>query len=288
MVDKGYDDITVIVEGFEIRSIKSLLCGRNKLLHKLIKDETFPGILELCDKVTINGFHELEKYYSGGKIILTDRNIMDILSICLFYNEMSLFCKCKSYIIDHFNDTIMSKILDYLPILSSNQLTELKDLTTSYLNFNSYKLLADNVIVELSMTALEYILDNQYLIIPNETYLLLQLFKYHDYVKNNNNNNKNGDKNDDEDSNKIFDEKFQLLLRYVNVNNIDYYSISLDHLQLLNLTDIKTHPKFNNCLRLYSDVLTQIKCEYFQQMLVDYYQKQEVILTIDSIYIICY
>lgn len=280
MVEKGYGDLSVVVEGFEIRSIKCLLCGRNKVLDKLVMDESFPGILELCENVTMNGFHELEKYYSGGKIVISDKNIVDILSICLFYNEMSLFSKCKSYIIEHFNDRIMSKILDYLPILSSNQLTELKDLTTSYLNFNSYKLLSDDIIIELSITSLEYILDNQYLIIPNETYLLSQLFKYYDYFINNKKN-----ENDDYNNNEFYD-KFQELLRYVNVNNIDYYSISLDHLQLLNLTDIKTHPKFKNCLRLYSTILTQVKCEYFQQMLVDYYQKEQAVISIDSIIVV--
>lgn len=97
LVKNGYADTKIIVQNAEILSIKSILCLGNPVFKQLMEDTQFSGRLVLCDGSSEVGFYALERYYTGESIEINSNNVIDIIAICLFYNEEKLLKIAKRY-----------------------------------------------------------------------------------------------------------------------------------------------------------------------------------------------
>lgn len=87
----------ILVEDQEILVVKSLFCGFNSILTQLITDSQFNGVLELFEGCTVESFLALDRFYSCGKVEINEENCVDILSICVYYDEKDLFNQCQKY-----------------------------------------------------------------------------------------------------------------------------------------------------------------------------------------------
>lgn len=154
IVENGYGDLIVLVDGERITSVKSILCCANTIFKSLIDDERFSGILELFEGCSKLGFLCLEKYYGGGRLEINEMNCVDILCICVYYNEMQLLQECKTYyyflfinryIKNNLTTNVMTKLLNNIDILKSNYLVELHDITSEYILHQSSQLLNESI-----------------------------------------------------------------------------------------------------------------------------------------------
>lgn len=63
MVDNGLSDLTVVIGGERIKSVKCILMNGNKIFKKLLEDDIFDGeVLELCEGSSVECFLLMEKY----------------------------------------------------------------------------------------------------------------------------------------------------------------------------------------------------------------------------------
>lgn len=80
--------------------------------------------------------------------------------------------------INHLSINIIIHILNKVNLLfEKNKNNDIKEVILDYLCLYGRKLLYDNIITNLTINALEFILS----IIQNETYLLQQIFNYYHY-----------------------------------------------------------------------------------------------------------
>lgn len=182
LVDNGFSDMKVIVENEEIDTIKCLFCGNNEILSNLIKDNLFNGSLKLFDDCTKIGFYELEKYYSCGKVKINEYNFIDILKICIYYNENVLLKEVEKFINKNiFNKNIIIKLLQS-NLYNFKKYKGIKHILKKYLQLNGYKLFENNIIINLPIESIEYICNN-YKISGSDIDILKILLKYYQEKK---------------------------------------------------------------------------------------------------------
>lgn len=141
LISKGLGDLIVKVDGQEYETIKSIFCGSNSTLLSLVNDDKFNGKLELYDGCNENGFKCLEKYYGYRIVDINQSNVIDILSICMYYDEYNLLKECVRYIKQHINDEMITLLLSKKEILKSDYLKDIHNSTNEYIKKNSYKIL---------------------------------------------------------------------------------------------------------------------------------------------------
>lgn len=64
---------------------------------RLLEDEQFEGELILCEGSSVDGFIEIEKYYSGGSMELNDENVVKVLLMSIYYNDKEILRICIKY-----------------------------------------------------------------------------------------------------------------------------------------------------------------------------------------------
>lgn len=92
------------------------------------------------------GFYALEGFYCGDDVIINEKNLIDILFICVCYNEENLLKKCVDYILSNRNNEIFNKILMKRKILSDKNLNEIKNIIDNYIKIDGYKLIKNDSI----------------------------------------------------------------------------------------------------------------------------------------------
>lgn len=126
-------------------STKAVFISSNETMRKILEDEKFPGVLELFEECSINGLLELEKFYSGGCVDININNVIDLLSICLFYNENRITDFCIKFIYNHMSYELMIKILSVIHLFCYNNMIGIKDLSEKYLLYNGYKIIKNGI-----------------------------------------------------------------------------------------------------------------------------------------------
>lgn len=231
--------------------------------------------MTLFDECTITGVIELEKYYSGGRVVINDSNCLDILSICLFYNEITLLKICEKYLINHINDSLVIKIINNSFYLNARYLSELKYITEEYLKFNSYKLFHYYILSQFSTDTIEYLLSNQNVYIGKEN-KLFELF--YNYYQSNFYEIINDKKEESEIIKSIFSK--------INYNNIDLLLLSDKEREFIDQYSLNDDIEYENhnyiiCInfsdKIQSEVI-RIVVKYYQ---IIYNNDYDSILSID-------
>lgn len=102
--------------------------------------------MKLYEDCTKQGFYILEKYYGGGIVEFTESNCIDILKICVYYNEEGLLKPCIDYILNHKTGLIICNILKNRNILNFECLKNLKKDINDYLEINGCEFLNNCII----------------------------------------------------------------------------------------------------------------------------------------------
>lgn len=126
-------------------STKAVFITSNEIMRKILEDEKFQGVWELYEECSITGLLELEKFYSGGYVDININNVIDILSICLFYDEKRITKYCIRYIYNHMSDELMIKILSVIHLFSNINMIGIKDFSEKYLLYNGYKIIKNGI-----------------------------------------------------------------------------------------------------------------------------------------------
>lgn len=260
LVSKGYGDLILIVKDTEYVTNKALFCGSNVLINNLVKDNQFNGKLTLFDECTMIGVIELEKYYSGGRVVINDSNCLDILSICLFYNEIILLKACEKYLVNHMNDSLLMKVIKNPLYLNFRYLIELKCITEEYLKFNSYKLFHYYILTQFSIDSIIYLLSNKNIYIGKENKLFELLYNYYE---SNFYQIINDNKEETEIINSIFSN--------INYNNIDLSLLTEKEKEFIDKYNLMNNEYQNQNLLICIDIKDNIPKEMVR-IIVKYYQ----------------
>lgn len=133
--------------------------------------------IELDNEITKEGFYALETYYSGGIIEINENNCLNILKICIIYDEIDLMKKCEKYIINNMKKNIIENIIEDKLILNCHELKILREYEVNYLINNLFKHI--NTIKILPLVTLQDIINNNQFKIDNDKlYQLVGLLKY--------------------------------------------------------------------------------------------------------------
>lgn len=190
MTNKCLGDINIEVNGEIIPCIKSFLCYKNPIFNKLISDPLCPSPLPLSDAVTKHSFMLLLRYYGYGTIDINNENVVEVLRICILYNENYLLRICKEYIEKHFNEDLIAELLSTTEYLNNDYMNSTNDLLQNYLQYNGYDIFCKSELYNLPISLVKYILSTPGLIIPDENQLLSQILSYYTAITEELNNNK--------------------------------------------------------------------------------------------------
>lgn len=133
------------------------------------------------------GFYALEGFYCGYDVIINENNMIDILFICVCYNEENLLKKCVDYILSKKNDVTFNKILMKRKILSNQNLNEIKNIIDNYIKRNEYKLIKMIVFIildlinTLTINEIQDIIQNNEVFIDDESAIINNLLIYYNY-----------------------------------------------------------------------------------------------------------
>lgn len=140
MIDFGYSDVKFVIENEEIPAIKSVLAIRNPFFNDLFKKED-KSIYELKG-ANKKGFLELCRYYSDGKLIITDENVFEIMSMCKFCGEECLLEICKTYVSNHISPFTVRRVLElYESDVNDLDMNELISKIQYFININIIEIL---------------------------------------------------------------------------------------------------------------------------------------------------
>lgn len=179
MTNKCFSDIDIEIDGEIIPCVKAFLCYKNPIFNKLISDPQCPSPLPLSDSVTKHGFMLLLRYYGYGSIEINVKNVMEILRICIMYNENYLLKICKEFIEKHFNEDLIKELLITTEYLQNNYMITTNNLLQNYLQYNGYDIFCKSELYNLPITSVKYILSIPGLIIPDENELLNRILCYY-------------------------------------------------------------------------------------------------------------
>lgn len=209
----------------------------------------------------------LERFYSGGTIILNPNNCIETLKICIYYNELELLKECEKYILNTINEYTIKYILKNEIILKCESLKELKDVVINYIKKNGYKLLEEKMMMDLPLYVLELVINYTKIYEGEEIDFLRNLLKYYN-------------KNKDKDTKVVIN---KLLMK------INYNVISLSD---LNENEINELEKFSNMKgiieykRNMNNKINIIECsEEIKEIILKYYNNIENTLCINKMYL---
>lgn len=210
--------------------MKCILCNGSKLFKKLLSDKNFEGTLELNENISVNGYYLLEKYLSGSYVEINDENVIDLLCISLFYEEKILNAECREYIGNHINEKMLLEFLNFISLLNLNQLNDFHQYTDLYIYRNGYKYIYSDIIYELSINSIYYILNSKELIVNKENDILKLILKYNLIEKEKNENLEN----------------INRLYESINWNKIELKSIDVKEKEMLQNNNINILNYLNN------------------------------------------
>lgn len=266
-MNEGFGDIKVKIKEEEVLCIKSILVHSNKTLKKLIEDDKFDGILELFESCDVESFLEIEKYYSGGTMELNQDNICKILSFCISYDDSFLLQKCKEYLKNHINETIMTELFGIVHNIKCSNLDDLIELSEEYIKRNGYKLLKkEELLFQLKLEDLEWILSCDSLIIKNENWLLNQLIKWKNEMKKTDENEKREVENELEN---VF---IKLLKKYVHFENINKTELSNEIVN--EMKELKLYDEINR-IKYVSTDFDDIDNDKIKDIIYKYYTEED-------------
>lgn len=143
----GYSDLEVIVCGERICTMKCFFCYYNNTFNKIINDYKFNGCIELFEKCSKEGFYYLESYYSGEIINLNENNVIDIIIICICYNEEGLLNDCIKFINNNMNEKILKEIIMNKEFFYDKNMNYINEKCKNYVSINGFMILMNESIL---------------------------------------------------------------------------------------------------------------------------------------------
>lgn len=248
LVSKGYGDVRFDVGGEEVEGVKSLICSKNQTLASIINDEKVDSVIPIYERIKMNSFKMLLRYYSYGKIILTNENVCNLLYCCLCYNEIDLSDKCKEYILNHLSIELVISLLENLETkLIDNDKGEFQIKVESFIRDNSVKILSEPNTLSLSIEALEYINSVSHVVEKEGGFSLQNISKYYNNIIG-----------------KVYEKKQEKLIKNIkelnnllDKNYIDYKKINEEDMKISIDCDLQSFVTNSNLLlyaRSYLDI----------------------------------
>lgn len=191
MLNKGFNDVDLLVENEEVDSITSILCASNERLHNIINDEKADTKILLPDQITKKAFSLLCCYYGYATIDIDEENVTELFMCCICLNEPNLLSKCKNFILSHLYNKLVIDIINQIMYLPEDYLNDLKTAVCDYICLNCTSILDDeNIFRRLRLNNINFIVNLENLLIPSEQYLLDRILKhYNDGIENIENKN---------------------------------------------------------------------------------------------------
>lgn len=115
----------------------------NKTLKTLIEDYEFVGYIELFEECNEIGYYEVEKYYSGGELVIRKDNVCEVLMFCLCYKDEEIMKDCYAYLKGNIDDDILIKLINITNIFP-NGLKEIEEFQNMEYEKRGYKYLYNN------------------------------------------------------------------------------------------------------------------------------------------------
>lgn len=215
----GLSDITVEVENQTLHSLKSILC-LNSVLNQTIMNNEFKEPLIIDSFVNISSYYVLERWLSGNHTVLTVDNIINIIYMSVKYNQEDLYHEAFLFFVSHISEELVFKFIQIYPSIHSSVslLKELIVIVEEYLYKNGFQYFLNmDLLQQLSVDCMVYLVSKCHIIIPNEMYLYKIFVEY--YQKSIERVSNDEEKND-------FEEKFYDLLKIIQFEkiNIDQFN----------------------------------------------------------------
>lgn len=268
MIEFGLSDFSLLFEnGEKLNGIKSILCYSNEIFRKVLEDPQVEDPVPVAETISKESMILLFKYYGGGKVEIDEDNVSGLLLLSLYYNEKELFNELKSYAINHMNEKIVKDLLN-----SKVSTGILDKLCFSFIQNNAYLMLENEILNEICLNGLKYILSLDNVIMKSENSLLSSLLKYYKVNKN--------------EIEKLSEYKndFNELLEYVNWEKIELKKEMFELQPLKNIQKIIVKSSKHEFNRYYCSI-PKLSNSKLHSIIQKYFINPELLKTFEGIYI---
>lgn len=268
MIEFGLSDFSLLFEnGEKLNGIKSILCYSNEIFRKVLEDPQVEDPVPVAETISKESMILLFKYYGGGKVEIDEDNVSGLLLLSLYYNEKELFNELKSYAINHMNEKIVKDLLN-----SKVSTGILDKLCFSFIQNNAYLMLENEILNEICLDGLKYILSLDNVIMKSENSLLSSLLKYYKVNKN--------------EIEKLSEYKndFNELLEYVNWEKIELKKEMFELQPLKNIQKIIVKSSKHEFNRYYCSI-PKLSNSKLHSIIQKYFINPELLKTFEGIYI---
>lgn len=176
--EKGYGDITLCGLDFEMTAIKGILCEANAECEKLLKNVQFTTKFTLPGVISKSSMDIAMRYFGGGEVSVTDKNIISILEAGLYFKESELIKPASDYVEEYCSEKMIKQLIPVVTCQNCSKIPELKSRIDNYLITNSFKLFESGEINDYPIESLLYILSINGLIVKSELNLLSVVSTY--------------------------------------------------------------------------------------------------------------
>lgn len=176
--EKGYGDITLCGSDFEMTAIKGILCEANAECEKLLKNVQFTTKFTLPGTISKSSMDVAMKYFGGGEVVVTDKNIISVLEAGLYFKESALTKPANDYIEEYCSEKLLKQLIPVISCQNCLKIPEIKTRVDNYLVLNSFKLFESGEINDCPIESLLYILSINGLIVKSEMNLLTVVSTY--------------------------------------------------------------------------------------------------------------
>lgn len=176
--EKGYGDITLCGLDFEMTAIKGILCEANVECEKLLKNVQFTTKFTLPGVISKSSMDIAMRYFGGGEVSITDKNIISVLEAGLYFKESELIKPASDYVEEYCSEKMIKQLIPVVTCQNCSKIPELKSRIDNYLITNSFKLFESGEINDYPIESLLYILSINGLIVKSELNLLSVVSTY--------------------------------------------------------------------------------------------------------------
>lgn len=268
MIEFGLSDFSLLFEnGEKLNGIKSILCYSNEIFRKVLEDPQVEDPVPVAETISKESMILLFKYYGGGKVEIDEDNVSGLLLLSLYYNEKELFNELKSYAINHMNEKIVKDLLN-----SKVSTGILDKLCFSFIQNNAYLMLENEILNEICLDGLKYILSLDNVIMKSENSLLSSLLKYYKVNKN------------EIEKLSEYKNEFNELLEYVNWEKIELKKEMFELQPLKNIQKIIVKSSKHEFNRYYCSI-PKLSNSKLHSIIQKYFINPELLKTFEGIYI---
>lgn len=159
-------------------AVKGILCEANPECEKILKNVNFGSSIELPGVISKSGLDIALRYFGGGDVSITEKNITSVLEAGLYFKENALIKPANDFALEYCSEKLIKQLVPIISCQNCAKVPEIKEKVDTYLIQNAFKLFESGEVNDMPVESLIYILSTSGIIVKSEMNVLSTVSTY--------------------------------------------------------------------------------------------------------------